>query len=185
MFLPPSLPPVQVIKTSKKQEIKGGESEIVDRSFSASSSSPLNNYSSSPPTSRGLGLSLLRLLLSRRKKSNGRKRGGNENENRKERRDADLEAFTTTRAFPIVILSPWLSHSPLSRSLAAVVEIAWANERLYWPVHNDIRGYVARCSATISRGGNRRLLGTLGETNEMFFFFSWIELIEIIIQVKV
>lgn len=75
---------------------------------------------------------------------------GGRKENGEKRRDADLEAFTTSRAFPIVILSPGLSHS-LSRRVGE-------RATLLADPPNDIRGYVARWSAK-----NRRLFGTLAK----------------------
>lgn len=118
-------------------------------------------------------------LLSRREKSNrrreerDRKRGGNEN--RKERRDADLEAFTTTRAFPIVILSPCLCLT--------LFLVTWPQ----WRSRGRTSDFIGRSTMTfvdtlllvarLFRGGrrrrNRRLFGTLGETK---CFFFWIEL---------
>lgn len=58
---------------------------------------------------------------------------GGRKENGEKRRDADLEAFTTSRAFPIVILSPGLSHS-LSRRVGE-------RATLLADPPNDIRGY--------------------------------------------
>lgn len=127
--------------------------------------------------------SLFLSLLSRREKSNrrreerDRKRGGNEN--RKERRGSrgiyDDPRVSNSNSKPLLV-----SHS-LSRSLAAV-EIAWANERLYWPVHNDIRGHVAACSATISRGEEEESqIIWHSWRNKMFFLLD--RIVEIVIQV--
>lgn len=90
-----SFPP-QAIKTSEKQR----ERSSIDRSFVRSPLPAIiiRRHPRVEPLFRG----------ERDRTEGGRK------ENGEKRRDADLEAFTTTRASPIVILS--LSRSPRGRT---------------------------------------------------------------------
>lgn len=108
-----SFPP-QAIKTSEKQR----ERSSIDRSFVRSPLPAIiiRRHPRVEPLFRG----------ERDRTEGGRK------ENGEKRRDADLEAFTTTRASPIVILS--LSRSPRGRTSDFIGRSAEWHSRIHWPL---------------------------------------------------